>query len=299
MPEYRRYRPRRSEASGLGFGRVLIVMVLLAGLVWLGKVWFFHPTNTTQTNSTSDISLVTDNANVVVVNATATANANTNTNSSTTTAAGWESFSVTQCPTAISTFGKSKRVVITVGLSAANEQTTQALAALKTSGVLADIFVSGSFAKNHPDTVKAFSSAGFPVYSQSYDGSDLAVKKDSDVNDAISSAETAITAATGTSPKPLFRPPQGSYTDKTLSVLHDHGYCTFLWTVDAYDWQADAKVETSQQRVLDALDKQTGGAIVALHAGYDVTPQLIPSLITALRDKGWTIVSAADALLKP
>lgn len=276
---------------------VLAVVVLFL----VGKAIFGSKSTTTNKNTANSnvaISLVTDNTTNtnVAVNSNTNATTNTNTNASSSPSASWNSFSVTQCPTAISTFGTKKRVVLTMALSAANDQTTAALAAAKAAGAPFDIFVTGSFADKHADVVKQFSQAGFPVYSQSYDGSDLVVKKDADVVSAITKAETAIQSATGTSPKPLFRPPQGSYTEQTIKLLNQQGYCAYLWTVDAYDWQGDAKVETSQQRVMDALDKQSGGTIVALHAGYDITAELISSLVTALKAKGWEIVSTSTLI---
>lgn len=296
MADYRRYHSRRARSSNRSWGRFVAVVLALIVVLLIAKAIFLpkgatKKTSTATTNTT--ISLVTDTTNTVAPTNTS-ANLNTNTPPSSTS--GWTSFSTTTCPTAISTFGTKKRVVLTMAISAANEQSTAALNAAKATGVPFDIFVTGSFATKNPDTVKQFSQAGYPVYSQSYDGSDMALMKDVDAESAITKAETAIQSATGIVPKPLFRPPAGSYSEKTITLLRQHGYCAYLWTVDAYDWQGDAKVETSQQRVMDALDKQAGGAIVALHAGYDITAELISSLVTALKAKGWDIVSSSTLL---
>lgn len=287
MAEYRTYRPRRSR-SGNSWGRVVVVLVVVAGLVLLGK-WMFggRGTSTTNTNDT-DIDLVSDQ--------TTNTTTNENTNSATGVTNAWDGFSVSSCPNAISTLPTAKQIVLTVGLSAANDQVTAALEALKQANVPADFLVSGSFATDHPDVVKQVADAGYVVYSQSFDGTDLAQAKDVDVTEQITKADAAITAATGSSPKPIFRPPAGSYSAKTVALLHEQGYCTVLWTVDSYDWQQGMTVEDSQARVLAAVEKQTGGSIVALHAGYDLTPSLIPSLVTALQTDGYTMVTLADAL---
>jgi peptidoglycan/xylan/chitin deacetylase (PgdA/CDA1 family) len=69
-----------------------------------------------------------------------------------------------------------------------------------------------------------------------------------------------------------------------------------LWTVDAYDWQDGMTVAQAQERVMTAVKKQAGGSIVALHAGYDITPELITTLAEQLKTEGYEIVTLATLL---
>ncbi len=300
MSNVQRYQPRRGRSQGGSWGRWVVVMVVVVGIAAVSLQLFkSHPAEQAKkTSNTNDgIRLVTDNANTSVAptNSSAT-NSNTNTATVAGTSASWSGFSTTQCPNAISSFGKQHRVVLTVALSADNEQATQALEALKVAKVTADFFVTGTFAEKHSDLVKKVSQAGYPVYSQSYDGTDLAKTKDVDVATAITKTEAAIVAATGVSSKPIFRPPGGSYTPQTLKLLNQAGYCAVLWTVDAYDWQSASTLDQAQTRVMDAIGNKNGGSIVALHAGYDVTPQLIAQLVPAIKATGAEIVSLATLL---
>ncbi|MEK7537886.1 MAG: polysaccharide deacetylase family protein, partial [Patescibacteria group bacterium] len=300
MADYHRYQPHRSSSSLGSWGRWLVVGVVVVVLVLIGRLIFGGKKSTTKTggNDTAAISLLTDNANT---NASTTdTNGSTNTNLSSPemviTSGNWKGFSVKQCPNAISSFGTTKQVVLTVAMSAANDQAQQALDALKQAGLPADIFVSGSFAAKNSALVKSIAQAGHAVYSQSYNSANLAAMSDADVLSAISTAESAIVSATAISPKPIFRPPSGNYTAQTVKLLNQQGYCAVLWTVDAYDWQDGITAAQAQERVLTALDKQSGGAIVSLHAGYDITPQLITDLVAALKAKGLAIVTLATLL---
>lgn len=303
MAEYRRYQPRRSSSQGGSWGRWLVIGGSVVVLVIIGKlVWGSqgNPQTTSNDNANTNVAirLVTDNTNSAANTSTA-ANLNTNSATNTNTAvvtSSWTNFSTSRCPNAISNYGTVKRAVLTVGFSAANESVGQVITSLKDAGVPADFFVSGAFATKNPDIVTSATTAGFAVYSQSFDSTDLTKLSDAEVNSAITKTETAIVDATGVTSKPIFRPPAGSYTTNTLKLLRQQGYCAVLWTVDSYDWQDGMTVALAKERVMTAVAKQSGGSIIALHAGYDITPQLITDLVSELKSQGYEIVSLATLL---
>lgn len=303
MAEYRRYQPRRSSSQGGGWGRWLaivggiVVLVLIGKMVWGGK-GKSPTTSNNNANTNVAIRLVTDNANTATnTNSTANLNTNTATNTNTTAATGsWANFSASKCTNAISNYGTAKRAVLTIGFSSANDSVGQVITSLKNAKVPADFFVSGAFATKNPDIVKSATTAGFAVYSQSFDSTDLTKLSDAEVISAITKTETAIVDATGVTSKPIFRPPAGSYTTNTLKLLRQQGYCAVLWTVDSYDWQDGMTAALAKERVMTAVAKQSGGSIIALHAGYDITPQLITDLVNELKSQGYEIVSLATLL---
>lgn len=301
MADYRRYQPRRSGSPGGNWGRWLVVVGVMAVLFVVGKiVWggkdAQQKTEQNGNPNVGGISLITDNTNSAV-SGNVNVNAIANTNTAVALVAGsWNNFSTKSCPSAISSGGTNKQVVLTVAFSAANEATTSVMASLKQAGVSADFFASGTFAANNSAVVKSAVDAGYAVYSQSYDSTDLTKLSDVEVTSAVTKAETAISAATGVSTKPIFRPPAGNYTAQTVTALNQLGYCAILWTVDAYDWQDGMTVAQAKERVMTAISKQSAGSIVALHAGYDITPGVITDLVTELKNQGYTIVTLATLL---
>lgn len=303
MAEYRRYRPRRNSSQDTNWRRWLVIGIGVVIVFFVAKMAFSGKKETTNgtsntNNANVEIRLVTDNTNTTVSNTNVTLNTNstTNTNTVATTPTSWSGFAVNKCTTAISNYGTAKRAVLTVGFSAANESVAQVIASLKEAGVPADFFVSGSFATKNPDVVKSATTAGFPVYSQSFDSTDLTKLSDADVTTTITKTETAIVDATGVTSKPIFRPPAGSYTTNTLKLLRQAGYCAVLWTVDSYDWQDGMTPTLAKERVMTAVNKQKGGSIIALHAGYEITPQLITDLVAELKTQGYEIVSLETLL---
>jgi hypothetical protein len=61
--------------------------------------------------------------------------------------------------------------------------------------------------------------------------------------------------------------------------------------VDGYDWQDGQTVEAAMTRIKPKLK---AGAIILLHMGYDVTPQIVTSLLAELSTAQLSPVPLAD-----
>ena len=297
MADYRRYQPRRSTAAPswrrfalIGAG-VLILFFVIKGVLGGGG-----ETNTNTTNSTSsddEITLLNDNTNSSAnTNESTNTNANSNTNiSNTNVAPPTTSFTAAACNGSISQFGTKKSVALTFDLAAANDATDQVIATLRQEKVGASFFSSGTFAEKNPDLLTTLSQAGFGVYNRSYDNPSYSKLSAEDIAGQLSRADKAISEATDVTTKPFARPPFGDSNASVVAAAKSEGYCIILWTVDAFDWQDGIAAADSAKRVMDKL---RSGMIVSLHAGYDVTPAVVTSLIKDIKAKGYDLVSLAD-----
>lgn len=301
MADYRRYQPRYSS-GGVHWRRWFLVGIVLVVVVLIGRGILGGGRTTNDNSGDSEISLVNEGADGNTNIAVPSDEANNNTNAGTNTnrsnePAGTEifsdEFSLDICPTPISSYGDGKFIALTFDLSAANADAQKVLDSLKDKNARASFFVRGTFAEKNKDFVATVAKAGFGVYSGSYETKNLSALSNEEVANQVTRAETAIAAATGESPKPLLRPPSGDYDNDVLTAARAAGYCLVLWTVDAFDWQDGISAAESIQRV---MDKAAPGAIVALHAGYDVTAAMLPSLIDKLRSAGYTLVSVPTLL---
>lgn len=313
MADYQRYQPRRSAAPASWrrwlialIGAVIVILVIRALFSGRGET---SNTNTDTTN-TSDIGLINDasvNSNTAAtvgvdgnVNTTdSNLNGNSNTNTSTSSEVAPPDFSKLavgkQCGGAISQFGTAKQVALTFDMSSANEKAKQLVQLLQDNHIAASFFSSGTFAEKNKDILATVASAGFGIYNHGYDSSHFSTLEAADITLQLSKAATAIKNATGVSSKPLFRPAFGEAGGEVVTTAQSQGYCTILWTVDAFDWQDSVTADQSKQRVLDKL---RSGAIILLHAGYDTTNLLVPDLVKAIQDQGYSLVTLAT-LLQP
>ncbi|MGI8429377.1 MAG: polysaccharide deacetylase family protein [Solirubrobacteraceae bacterium] len=94
----------------------------------------------------------------------------------------------------------------------------------------------------------------------------------------------------------LFRPPYGLWNSTTLSLLHRYKMLMVLWSVDTGDYRGPGESAI----VSSVLHGARPGAIVLMHdAGGDrgETVQALPRIITALRARGYRLVTVPRLLL--
>ena len=94
----------------------------------------------------------------------------------------------------------------------------------------------------------------------------------------------------------LFRPPYGDYDNAVVNVAKDCGYYTIQWDVDSLDWK-DYGVDSIIKTVTE--HKHLGnGSIILCHNGAKFTAQALDTLITKLKDKGYTIVPVSELIYR-
>ena len=94
----------------------------------------------------------------------------------------------------------------------------------------------------------------------------------------------------------LFRPPYGDYDNAVVNVAKDCGYFAIQWDVDSLDWK-DYGVDSIIKTVTE--HKHLGnGSIILCHNGAKFTAQALDTLITKLKDKGYTIVPVSELIYR-
>ena len=87
-----------------------------------------------------------------------------------------------------------------------------------------------------------------------------------------------------------FRPPNGEYSEKTLSVINSLGYKTIFWSFAYVDW-----LTNDQKGTKFAYDNITGGAkngvILLVHAVSKDNSNALGAVIDDLRKSGFEFLS--------
>ncbi|MBI2984829.1 MAG: polysaccharide deacetylase family protein [Candidatus Kerfeldbacteria bacterium] len=293
MADYLRYQPRRGVSSASRWRRIGVWTIGALMIIVLGRA-LFSGSPSPNANNDNEVSLLSDRAN-----------GNTNTNSNTNAAANTNAasgpinppdvatFSVDRCAGPISQSGTTSAVSLTFNLVATNDQALEVADLLTQQNTAGTFFVSGRVAEQHQDFVANLARAGFGIYNRTYDNPRLTSLTEGEVVDQLAKADQAISAATGRSSKPFLRPPYGDSNESVVATAKSQGYCTILWTVDAFDWQEGMTADQVRKRV---VDKAKPGAIIMLSAGFDVTPQAVGLIIRDLKAKGYEFHSLSDLL---
>lgn len=177
-------------------------------------------------------------------------------------------------------------VALTFDISWGNRMWPKVLEVLQAEEVKATFFLSGPWAKKHPEAVKAIQAAGHEIAShgQRHDNFSSLGRAGTAAN--IQAAHAILQELTGTSPR-LVRPPNGDFNAVSLQATRDVGYETIMWSVDSLDWK-NPGVGVITRRVVDLAHP---GAIILMHASDSCkqTDQALPAIIRGLKAKGYRL----------
>lgn len=285
MSNYRRYQPYRKHYQP-SRGRWSIVGWIVVGIVLLilirNGIGGSKQAGDGDAAKKDEISLV---------------NGNANTNAVAPLIAGKE-ITTKDCTKAISQASTTKSfVALTLdGGGSIIGDAVKVLDVLKEKNAAATLFVTGKWAEDNVDVVKAYSDANIDVFNHSYAHDSYNGLTGEKIVADLEKAEAAIQDVTLKSTKPYFRPPFGDINDTAITEIRRQGYCAILWTVDAADWKDGATVDGSKEIVLKRLKN---GAIVMLQANSDIAKDLVGPLVDEIRGQGYTLVPLRDLLRKP
>ncbi len=203
----------------------------------------------------------------------------------------------------IEVFPTTRRVVaLTFDGGGDNTAVSRILSTLRNNGVPATFFVTGDFARDFPNDVRAMAAGGHPVGNHSNTHPYFSQITDAAIRSELSLADSAISGLTGKSTKPLFRFPFGDRTSYDIQVVNNAGYIPIRWTIDTLGWKGVTEGYTAavvRQRVLDGLRP---GAILLMHVGAHPQDRSTPDadalqrIIDDLRARGYTFATVSDLL---
>ncbi len=306
MANYRRYqgyKPKRSLASRFSLGKALLIVGIIIVVYLIGRA-LFSPAPSLESNVPEPSNTnVAPSEEMIDENSNNAANSNQNSNASTNTASNTNSvaeqsvaFSAEDCEATVSSGdGSSKQISLTFNVGTTKEGDVQkVLEALTSTDTPADFFARGDVAEENPDLIKTIAEAGFSIYNLSYDHPRFTDLTAGAMEEQLEQADGAISAQTGKSTKPFFRPPYGASDETVVATVTEAGYCPITWTVDALDWSSDYSASDSKERVISSL---RNGAIVLMQASNAITAEIVPQVITEAEGQGYSIVPL-DTLLQ-
>jgi peptidoglycan/xylan/chitin deacetylase (PgdA/CDA1 family) len=157
--------------------------------------------------------------------------------------------------------------------------------------VPATFFATGELASGDPTAKAVLALVGahpdlFAVGNGTWDHPDLTALAASAVGGQLERADTAIAAALGTSPRPIYRPPDGAQNATVRAAASKAGYpYTVMWDIDTTDAQAEADGGPSEDDIVARVDGAAqGGSIVLMHLGGWNTLGALPGIVADLAD---------------
>jgi peptidoglycan/xylan/chitin deacetylase (PgdA/CDA1 family) len=159
-------------------------------------------------------------------------------------------------------------------------QVDELLTILNRESLKAMFFLQGDWAIKNPAMVAKVAAAGHVIGNHTYSHPDLLSLTDEEVRQEIS---TGVASS-------WLRPPRGRYNARIRRIAADLGYRICYWTIDSDDWQG-VPGDVITRKVLAEVHP---GAVILFHIHADETRRVLPSLISAIREKGYQLASLND-----
>lgn len=167
-----------------------------------------------------------------------------------------------------------------------NGFTPSILDTLKAKNVHAVFFVTMPFAKENPELIQRMINEGHVLGNHSVNHKDMTTLDTATATEEIMGLHNYIKETYGYEMW-LFRPPTGTFSEKSLAIAHNAGYISVFWSFAYRDWLTD-----NQMAPADALDRLSnnlyGGALYLLHAVSSTNASILGDFIDLAEQQGFT-----------
>lgn len=166
--------------------------------------------------------------------------------------------------------------------------TSDILDTLKDNGVKATFFVTSDFIKSNPVQVKRMLKEGHLVGNHSRSHKDHSSVSAKETYNDIKGWETDFEKYIGSRPSnKVYRPPEGKFSNRSLSIANAMGYDTVLWSYAYNDWDTENQPNL-EKSLKKALDNNFAGSVVLLHAISQTNADMLDDYIKSSKNAGYS-----------
>ena len=187
------------------------------------------------------------------------------------------------------------KIAFTMDCGSSMQYAQTVLDTLDRYNVKITFFVTGNFAKGHPDIVQQFVARGHEIGNHTYSHPHLTNITAEKLFGEIVCTENILFEVGEYRPK-LFRPPEGVYSLTVSGTLERLDYIPILWTVDTTDW----KHPSAEKIAKTVTDNVKPGSIILCHdyvSGKSNTAAAMRLFIPELLKQGYVFVTVSELLV--
>lgn len=157
----------------------------------------------------------------------------------------------------------------------------------------ATFFVLGTWAKNHPESLKKLHESGHEIGNHSYNHTYYTKLNSDQMLSDMDKCDNEVSTALGVKPT-LFRAPSGDYNDNVISTCEGSGRTYIQWSVDSLDWR-NLNCEQMLERI---IPKTKSGDILLFHNDTAHTAESLDKILTELEGKGFSFLKVSELIYK-
>lgn len=187
------------------------------------------------------------------------------------------------------------KIALTFDAAWGNQDTQKIMEILKKHDIKVTFFMTGGWVDTYPEDVKMICEEGHDLGNHSQNHKNMSQLSDSEKETELMSVHDKVKALTGYDMF-LFRPPYGDYDNAVVSTAKKCGYYTIQWDVDSLDWK-DYGVESIIKTVTQNAHLGNG-SIILCHNGAKYTAEALDTMISTLKDAGYTFVPLSELIYR-
>lgn len=157
----------------------------------------------------------------------------------------------------------------------------------------ATFFVTGQWAKEHPDAILSIFGAGHELGNHGMNHKHMPQLSTDEMKQEIIDCEEEVYRLTSKKMS-LFRAPYSDWNDEVVQTAKNLNYMSINQSVDSLDWK-DYGVDSIIQTVCNHK-KLENGSIILLHNGSTYTHLALDDLLTGLETQGYRFVLVSDLI---
>lgn len=184
-------------------------------------------------------------------------------------------------------------VALTFDSAWGTEDLADILAILEKHNAPATFFVTGDWAKQNPDAIKAIDTAGHEIANHGNSHKHMPQISKEEMITEIKECHNTVYQLTHKD-MTLFRAPYSDWNDQVVEVAHSLGYMSINMSVDSLDWK-DYGVDSIIRTVCEHKNLENG-SIILLHNGATYTRDALDVMLTNLENQGYSFVFVSDLI---
>ena len=182
---------------------------------------------------------------------------------------------------------EEKVVYLTFDAGYENGNIERILNTMKEEKVTGAFFVLGNLISKNPDLICRMVEEGHLVCNHTVRHKNMTTfERQSDFANELAELEAMYQKVTGKKMAKYYRPPEGTFDERSLKFASSLGYRTVFWSLAYADWDNDRQPDPQKSKEL-LLRYMHNGAVILLHPTSRTNATILGALIADLKAQGY------------
>ena len=186
-----------------------------------------------------------------------------------------------------------KVIYLTFDAGYENGNIARILDTLKAHHAEGAFFILENLIRRNPELVERMKNEGHLVCNHTARHKDMTKLSESEIENELRALEMLYSETFGASLAPFYRPPEGKFDRKSLSVAKKLGYHTAFWSLAYADWDNDKQPDPQKAKSL-LCSHVHNGAVILLHPTSKTNADILDSLLCEWEAQGYRFGSLME-----